>query len=118
MSDFDTQRIGEVAALEQSIHALQQQVKDLKADADKWTPRVGSSMADGSARVTLHFGGKAMAATVNSTYLAQTDATTATTAIVETLCQSLVIDRLKEVVRPEVEKLIAGINAASKAGKW
>lgn len=115
----DLQSIGAIADLEQQIMALQSQVKELRAGNEKWVPKASSSVEpDGSCKVTLHFGGKAITATMSTTYLATVDVTSATTSITETLCSSLVVDRLKEVVQPEVERLIKNSVSLQSTGKW
>lgn len=120
MSEFDTCRVSEIAMLEGKIKALQEQVQQYKADADKWTPKVSSelNMEDFSGRVTLQFGGKTIAATMSQQYFATLDESTAIANVSETLCQSLVIDRLKEVVGPEVAKLMKNAKSMEKVGQW
>jgi hypothetical protein len=120
MSDFDTCRVSEIAILEGKIKALQEQVSQYKANSDKWTPRVSSelNMGDFGGRVTLHFGGKAITATLSQQYFMTLDESTAVDNVAETLCQSLVIDRLKEVVGPEVVKLMKNAKAMERVGKW
>lgn len=113
------QQIGEVSAYENQIQALQKQVLDLKASSEKWEPKVSTSMeTDGTCKVSLKFGGKMVTATMSSLFLASTDVTSATSSVVDTLCSSLVVDRLREVVQPEVQKLINNAVSLQGAGKW
>jgi len=120
MSDFDTRRVGEIVVLEERINALQDQVKKYKHIADKWEPRVSSEIiaTDNTGKVILHFGGKAIAATFTADYLTRMDLTSATTNVVETLCQSLVAERLREVVQPEVERIMNNMKSISQVGQW
>ena len=118
MSDFDTRRIGEIAELEEQIKALKTQVAQYKSAAEKWEPKVSCEAFPGEGRVTLSFGGKVMAATMTENYLLSTDLTSATSAIVDTLSNSLLADRIRDVIRPSVEALIANMASTTKAGKW
>jgi hypothetical protein len=120
MSDFDTRRIGEIHQLELRINALQAELAERKKDAEKWTPKVGSSMdaATGNGKITMHFGGKAFAAELPAKALQFGTLTGVTTDVIELLCVHLVGARLKEVVEPEVSKLLQGVQATRGAGKW
>lgn len=120
MSDFDTRRIGEIHGLEERINALQAELKVKKAASDKWEPRVHGSMdaKTETAKITMHFGGKAFAAEMPMTLLKTGTLTGITTSVIETLCVHLVAARLKEVVEPEVQKLLTGVALTQEAGKW
>lgn len=119
MSDFDTRRVGEIAILEERIRALQAQVVEYRESAERWTPRTASEVGlDGQVKISLMFGGKAISATMSAAYLAGTDLTTATTSVVETLCSSLVADRLRPIVQPEVERAMRNAQSLREVGKW
>ncbi len=120
MSDFDTRRVGEIAVLEEQIKSLQEQVNKFRQIAEKWEPRVSSEIVapNNDGKVILQFGGKTIAATFTSSYITSMDLTSATTNVVETLCQSLVAERLRDVVRPEVERLMNNAASLLQVGKW
>ena len=120
MSDFDTQRIGEIMELEQQVKALRDEVQRYKTIAERWEPRVAAEVNPTArlGKVSLTFGGKTISATMSFDYLEKMDLTTATTSCVETLCSSLVIDRLRGVVQPEVQKLMDNVTIVMGAGKW
>lgn len=120
MSDFDTRRIGEIAELENKILALQTQLNEHKADAEKWKPVASSEVeiSTASARVTLQFGGKVAAVTMTADWLDQLDVTSATTLVLEKLSGTLILDRLRPVIQVEVEKIKKNLVAVSGAGKW
>lgn len=120
MSDFDTRRVGEIAVLEEKIQALQSQVAQYRAAADKWEPKVGGELmpAEEKAKVSLHFGGKNFSAVVPYAFLQQMDAAGASTMVVEALFNGLVKDALRSVIQPEVERLQASAKSLLKVGKW
>lgn len=120
MSDFDTRRVGEIHALEERINALQTELKVMKAAAHKWEPKVHGSMDAKSetAKITMHFGGKAFAAEMPMTLLKTGTLTGITTSVIETLCVHLVAQQLKQAVEPEIQKLMTGVSLTQEAGKW
>ncbi len=120
MSDFDTRRVGEIHVLEERINALQRELSDKKRDAEKWTPKVHGSMDANSetAKITMHFGGKAFAAEMPMSLLKTGTITGITTSVIETLCVHLVAARLKETVEPEVQRLMTAVGLTKEAGKW
>jgi hypothetical protein len=118
MDDFEKNRAEHVLMLEQQLQHLQRQLAELKPLADKWTPQIGSEMTPNGAYFTLAFGGKRVTATVTNAYLESGDTTTLTSSIIDTLCQSLVVDRLREVVQPEVEKIVFNRGITQGAAKW
>ena len=120
MSDFDTRRVGEIYALEERINALQAELKVKKAAADKWEPIVHGSMDSKTetAKITMHFGGKAFAAEMPMSLLKTGTLIGITTSVIETLCVHLVAQQLKQVVEPEVQKLLTGVASTQGAGKW
>ena len=120
MSDFDTRRVGEIHNLEQRIHALQAELIAKKAAAEKWEPKVHGSMDANSqtAKITMHFGGKAFAAEMPMALLKTGTLTGITTSVIETLCVHLVAQQLKQAIEPEVQKLLTGVALTKEAGKW
>jgi hypothetical protein len=117
MSDYDTRRVGEIVVLEEKILHLQEQLREYKADADKWAPQTSSEMGDNGSRITLRFGGKLQTATMSFSALEQTDETTMTSAVLDTF-KDFLSSQLRPFIQAEVVKLQAGARAKSKAGKW
>lgn len=118
MSDFDTRRIGEIAVLEERLEAAQRQAAEYKAIADKWQPRFTASVSEGVAKISMLFGGKALAATYTIESIADVDATTATTAALGTLFEALMLDQLRPLAQPEVEKVIQAAKSLEKVNRW
>lgn len=118
MSDFDTRRIGEVAALQEQVNSLKMQAAGYKMIAERWQPRFTVAIDNQMAKVSLIFGGKIATATFPIADLAQADETTATTSILESMCENLIIDQLRPILRPEVHNLIENAKTMSGAGKW
>jgi len=79
---------------------------------------VGSNCYSETGKITMHFGGKAFSAQIPMAMLKTDTVTGVTTAVIETLCGHLVAAALKEVVEPEVAKLLNGVQATAGAGKW
>ena len=119
MDDIEKTRVEHVARLEQQIADLQRQLAETKPLAEKWTPVVaGEITSDGSVRVTLVFGGKRMTATVAAAAFTANTEQDLTFSITNTLAESLLVEKISEVIRPEVERLMRGARALQGAGKW
>ena len=119
MDDIEKSRIEYVTKLEDQINHLQQQLTELKRSA-AWQPMVHSEMdLDGkNGRITLSFGGKRMTAAVPTTALADADTTTITMSVLDTFCKNLIIDQLRPVVQPHVERLNKNANIMKGSGQW
>lgn len=120
MEDFEKNRNEYVGRLEEQVMHLQRQLAETKPAAEKWTPVVTGAVDPHTqdVRITLQFGGKRVTATVPSATLTTTDHISMTSSVVDTMCDSLVKDRLREMVAPEVERLTRGARNVSGAGKW
>lgn len=119
MDDFEKNRNEYVARLEQQLKECQRQLAEAKPLAEKWTPVVNGEISqDGDVRVTLAFGGKRITATVTRTAFASHTTHDLTHSITNTLAESLLVEKIAEVVRPEVERLMRGVESISGAGKW
>lgn len=105
MQDIDKTRAEYVVRLEEQLQHAQSQIAQLKPLADKWTPIISGDNTQDAARFTLVFGGKRVTATVSHAMILQNDNTSLTSSIIDTLIESLVADRLREVVAPEVERI-------------
>lgn len=107
------------AQLEQQVQALQRTLAEIKPAADKWTPRVTAEMGpDKIARVSLTFGGKTTSVAVPFETFMEYTSHDLTTNFTDALCESLLIEKLREVVRPEVDRLRQGVSSLQGAGKW
>jgi hypothetical protein len=110
MEDIEKSRAEYVTHLEQQVKHLQEQVAKFKPLAEMWTPVLNGHISDtGSARFTLQFGGKRVTGEISAAGLTQMSPADATASVVDTLIESLVVDRLREVVRPEVERIQRGL---------
>lgn len=120
MDDIEKNRAEYVLRLETNLQHAQSELAKYRDLAEKWEPKLHAeiSTVDKQARFTLSFGGKRSTAVVDIGTLAQTDVTTATSAIVDVLIQSNAAARLREVVLPEVERLQPSLKAIEGAGKW
>lgn len=119
MDDIEKTRVEYVARLEQQVAELQRQLAEAKPLAERWTPVVAGEISqDGTARVTLGFGGKRVTATVGASAFTTNTAQDLTYSITNTLAESLLVEKISEVVRPEVERLMRGAQAVKGAGKW
>lgn len=114
MQDIDKTRAEYIVRLEEQLQHAQAQLAQFKPLADKWTPVISGDNTQGDARFTLVFGGKRVTATVTQHMLLETDLTSLTSSIIDTLIESLVADRLREVVAPEVERIMRQAIPASK----
>lgn len=119
-TDFEKTRPEYATGLEERIAQLQAQVAHYKPLADKWTPRVSSEniLSDGTGHVTLFFGGKQITATISAQALEILSHQDLVTNVSSTLSESLLVDRLREIVAPEVDKLIQSAKSVRGAGKW
>jgi hypothetical protein len=120
MSDYDTQRIGQIQALEEKILILQHNLAEAQQKADKWAPTITTEANpnEGLLKICLRFGGKMVTVSVTHQALVESDPTSLTTAILEKMAQELILD----VFRPEITKIVvpARVNASQvlAAGRW
>lgn len=119
MDDIEKTRVEYVSRLEMQVQDLQRQLAEAKPLAEKWTPVVAGELApDGSARVTLCFGGKRVTATISAATFAGNTAHDLTHSITNTLAESLLVEKIAEVIRPEVDRLAQAARSVAGAGKW
>lgn len=119
MDDIEKSRVEYVARLEEQVAHLHRMLSEVQPLAEKWTPVVSGSIdAQGTARITLSFGGKLLTATVSESAMLNNTAADLTTSVTNTLSESLLVDRLRDVVRPEVERLLKASHVRAGAGKW
>lgn len=120
MDDIEKNRAEYVLRLETTLQHANAELRKYREIAEKWEPVLNAEIgtADQVARFTLSFGGKRATATIPFQTLANTDVTTATSAIVDVLVESLAVARLREIVEPEVARLQPSLKAIGGAGKW
>lgn len=120
MDDIEKTRVTHVHQMELRLQHLQQEHDRYKAIAEKWEPVITTKTDPATQKSTfgLRFGGKNVQATVTSQYLCEMDTTTAISAIVDALVESLVVSQLRQVVAPELERVQASAKATVGAGKW
>jgi hypothetical protein len=118
MSDFDTRRVGEIATLEMKLkHALTQS-EEYKATAERWEPKFTTEATTDSVKFGVSFGGKRAPATYPLKGFVGAEATSATTEVLTTLFNSMMIDQLRPLLAPEVQRMIDAANANQRVGKW
>ena len=119
MEDIEKSRVEYVARLEEQVRELHRQLSETKPLAEKWTPVVaGEVEQDGTVRVTLRFGGKNVTAVVGSSAFISNTAQDLAYSITNTLAESMLVEKIAEVIKPEVERLMIGAKKLHGAGKW
>lgn len=104
MSDFDLRRIGEIATLEDRLRATQENGRDAAILADRWTPKFSSFVDGDVVKISLQYDGRAVSAIYKAKDLVNTDVTSATTTVLETLFTALISDALRPLCTAEVAK--------------
>ena len=119
MSDFEKNRAEYVTHLEAQLQAMQRQLADIKAQ-ERWIPQVGASIdtSTNQGRITLAFGGKNQTALVSFTTLTDHSVTDITTSVLELGFQEMVNSRLREVIEPEVARLVNNAKSLVSKPKW
>lgn len=118
--DIEKNRAEYVARLEAKLQHATAEAAKYKAIAEKWQPICHGELDPQSqnVRFTLQFGGSRCTATVGFAALSEADVTTAVSGVVDALIESMVADKIREPVRPEVERMMPSLKAALNAGKW
>ena len=118
--DIEKNRSEYVTRLEATLAHAQNEAARFKAIAEKWEPRATTQLDPVKQLVTvgLEFGGKFSHAQITFQSMANTDPTTAISAIVDALIESNVASRLREALEPEVTRLLPSVKASLGAGKW
>lgn len=120
MDDIEKNRVAYVSQLEAKLKHLQSEHDKYKTLADKWEPKLTVVTDPQTKKVTfgLEFGGKRVHATVTDQWLAGMDSTSATSTVVDALVESLVVEKIRTIVAPELERVQRGAIAMQGAGKW
>lgn len=119
MEDIEKNRIEYVARLEQQVQELQRQLSEAKPLAEKWTPIVAGEVdQQKQVRITLGFGGKRTTATIGLDTFTRNTVDDLTFSIANTLAESMLVEKIAEILRPEVERLTSAAKAVNGAGKW
>jgi hypothetical protein len=120
MDDIEKNRSEYVARLETQLEHAMSELTKYKELAEKWEPRCNAEIDPHKQIVgfTLAFGGKRTTAQITVQALQQTDPTTAVSAIVDTLIESMAAERLRTTVEPELKRVMPSVKAMATAGKW
>lgn len=118
MSDFDTQRLGEILELEQRSMVASQRALEYQALADKWTPKFSSSIDNDTARISIVYGGKTATVKYPVQNLQGVDVTSATTSMLQSLFDSLISDVLRPLAEPQARKMVDAANSMTQVSKW
>lgn len=118
MQDIEKNRVEYVARMEETLQHLKRQLDETKPLAERWTPVVSSVNEGDNLRITLAFGGKRVTIALPTKTVVETDATTLTSTVVDTMIKNVVFDQLTPLVRPEIEKVQRAQGSIQNAGKW
>jgi hypothetical protein len=119
MDDIEKNRVEYVARLEEQVAHLQRQLNELRPQAEKWTPVVaGEITPEKEVRITLGFGGKRTTATIGASAFASHTVQDLTYSITNTLAESMLVEKISEVIKPEVERLMRGAQSLQGTSKW
>lgn len=116
--DMEKNRLEYVAQLEEQLAHARSELATYKPIADKWLPIVNGRIDGEFGRFTLSYGGNRVTVEMSQEAMLSSDATMVTSAVTNSMCANLIADKLKEVVRPEVERVMKGFQSTSKVGQW
>lgn len=118
MDDIEKSRAEYVAKLEAQLKHATQQLNAYKADAVKWTPVAKAEITNNTLSVAVSFAGRKSQVNIDYTKINIEDTTTLVTEIIDAFVKSSIADRFKEVIKPEVERVLASANKIQSAGNW
>jgi len=119
MNDIEKNRSEYVLKLETQMKHASNELAHHKALADKWTPVVEATLSNATQlNVGLMYAGKRSQVSVDLATLNSADIGSLVTDIVDAFVKANVADRLKEVIRPEVERVAKKISVIRGAGQW
>lgn len=119
MSDFDLRRVGEMATLEEHLRATQENGRDAALLAERWTPKFTSFVDGDIVKISMQYDGRAVSAVYKAKDLVNTDVTSATTQVLETLFRAIISDALRPLCTAEVAKAKAGAESLLSVGsRW
>jgi hypothetical protein len=118
--DFEKNRIEYVMLIENQLRHAKHELAIAKAAVTAWEPKFSTEMNIGSdsTKVSLTFGGKVAAFSVNDAWLNATSATDACVDVVDKLVEAIVAEKLRELLRPQLEHVKANIQVRAASGKW
>jgi hypothetical protein len=116
--DSEKNRAEYVVQLERSSLHLQQELAKYRAIVEKWQPVLKTEILQNEVKFTLSLNNKYSSAVIAMPVLQNTDITTLTSAIVDALVESNVAARLREIVEPEINRILPSLATISSAGKW
>lgn len=119
MEDNEKNRAEYVTRLETVIKNLQEQLAAAKQH-EKWVPQIGGelSSSEQKGRITISLGGKNQTAVFSYDFLRNRSTSDAATEILESGFTDFVLDRLRPVIEPELERLKKSADSITKAGQW
>lgn len=118
MSDFDTRRVGEIAVLEERLQHTQSAAAGYKTVAERWQPQFTSEITGDTVKFGVMYAGKRATASYPTKAFAGADATSATTEVLTTMFNNLILDQLRPLIQPEVERMVQAANSHAKVNKW
>jgi hypothetical protein len=116
----DTPRADAITDLEARLEHALSEVAKYKPLAEKWEPRANVFIdpQDQDVRFVLSFGGKRATVTMPINTVAQNTVGDITSAAAKSMFETLVVERIGEVLAPEVEKVVTNARAVVGVGKW
>lgn len=117
-TEAEKQRLDYVAKLETHVAKQAEDLLHYRALAEQWTPRFSHSVTDDSVQVTLLLNGKTVSSTVQKAVFFQNSQVDITSAMTNTLLESLVYESLRPLVADEVVKLQQTLAAERNIGTW
>lgn len=116
--DIEKQRVEYVTHLETLVKNLQEQVQQLK-EVEYWVPRIGTEVnpAEQNIRLTLSFAGVNQSSKFTYQALQQYYPSEVAYTISRTF-SDIILDKIKEVIQPEIERLKPTADVLKGVGKW
>jgi hypothetical protein len=117
MQDIDKTRAEYVTHLESQLTHMVQRLNDALNKA-KWAPVIEAADEGDKVRFVLSLLDKKVSVHVTKQSLFESDVTTITSAVVDSMVLNLVSSQIRTVVEPEVTKFKQSAVALNGAGKW
>jgi len=115
--DIDKTRAEYVTHLETQLNHIVARLNEALVKA-RWEPIVEAADEGDVIRFVLTLVDKKVSVHIKRQVLIDSDVTSLTSAIVETMVLNLVSGQLKTVVEPEVVKMKQSVTALQNAGQW
>lgn len=119
MEDFEKQRTEYVQRLETQLQLMQRELAIYKPQAEKWSPVIESKLhSNDICEITLKFGNKIKTVNLPSITLMQNDVTGLVTSCAEVFAESIISERIREMIEPHIIKLKNGALSVNNTNKW